>query len=72
MLKYDEVAQKIEQQIYATKPIAGTRLANIEELIKQYAVSRTTIIKALDQLERRGIIYQQQGSGIFVRQRNQS
>ncbi|WP_392562566.1 GntR family transcriptional regulator [Orbus sturtevantii] len=72
MLKYDEVAQKIEQQIYATKLAAGTRLENIEELIKQYHVSRTTIIKALDQLERRGIIYQQQGSGIFVRQRKKA
>lgn len=69
MLKYDEVAREIEQHIYATKPLAGTRLANIEELIKQYNVSRTTIIKALNQLEQRGIIYQQQGSGIFVRQR---
>ncbi|RKS87381.1 GntR family transcriptional regulator of bglA [Orbus hercynius] len=69
MLKYDEVAQKIEQNIYTAALAAGTRLANIEELIKQYQVSRTTIIKALDILERRGIIYQQQGSGIFVRQK---
>lgn len=72
MLKYDEVAQKIEQYIYDTQLAAGTQLENIEELIKQYQVSRTTIIKALDKLERRGIIYQQQGSGIFVRQKKKS
>lgn len=72
MLKYDEVAKKIEHQIYSTEPPAGTRLDNIDELIKQYNVSRTTIIKALNQLEHRGIIYQQQGSGIFVRQRKRN
>lgn len=69
MLKYDEVAQTIERNIYTANLASGTRLANIEELIKHYQVSRTTIIKALDVLERRGIIYQQQGSGIFVRQK---
>lgn len=67
MLKYDQIAKQIEHYIYTHQLAAGSRLENIEELIKRYQVSRTTIIKALECLERRGIIYQHQGSGIFIR-----
>jgi Transcriptional regulators len=68
MLKYEDVAEKIKQMIYQQSMPKGTQLPNIEGLINQYQVSRTTIIKALNRLERHGVIYQVQGSGIFVRQ----
>lgn len=68
MLKYQDVADKIKQKIYQQQITKDTQLPNIEELINQYQVSRTTIIKALNRLERHGVIYQVQGSGIFVRQ----
>lgn len=68
MLKYQDVAEKIKQEIYRQKLPKDTQLPNIEGLIAQYQVSRTTIIKALNRLERHGVIYQIQGSGIFVRQ----
>ena len=68
MLKYEDVAEKIKQMIYQQSMPKGTHLPNIEGLINQYQVSRTTIIKALNRLERHGVIYQVQGSGIFVRQ----
>lgn len=68
MLKYQDVAEKIKQMIYLQEMAKDTQLPNIEGLIHQYQVSRTTIIKALNQLERHGVIYQVQGSGIFVRQ----
>lgn len=69
MLKYQYVAEKIKQLIYQQQLPKGAQLANIEGLINQYQVSRSTIIKALNCLERQGVIYQVQGSGIFVRQR---
>lgn len=72
MLKYQKIAQKIHTAIYQQQLPKGSQLANIEELISQYQVSRTTIVKALDRLERQGVIYQVQGSGIFVRQRKKS
>lgn len=72
MLKYQDVALRIKHMIYQQELPKGTQLANIEELIHQYQVSRSTIIKALDRLERHGVIYQVQGSGIFVRQRKKS
>ena len=68
MLKYQDVAKKIQQAIYLQNLPKGTQLPNIEGLIQQYQVSRATIIKALNRLERHGVIYQIQGSGIFVRQ----
>lgn len=69
MLKYQVIAEKIYHSICQQDLPKGSQLANIEELINQYQVSRTTIIKALDRLERKSVIYQVQGSGIFVRQR---
>lgn len=72
MLKYQNIAQKIYDSIYQQQLPKGSQLANIEELINQYQVSRTTIVKALARLERQGVIYQVQGSGIFVRQRKKS
>ncbi|MHC9537164.1 GntR family transcriptional regulator [Dellaglioa sp. BT-FLS60] len=67
MLKYQEVADQIELAIKHKKLNQGTRLPSLNELIAQYAVSKTTLIKALTTLEDKGIIYQVQGSGTFVR-----
>lgn len=69
MLKYQKIAYDIEQDIQTKNIKQGTKLPSINELTKQYAVSKNTILKTLDVLESKGIIYQVQGSGIFVRQR---
>lgn len=39
----------------------------LAELMELYDVSKSTIVKALERLENRGLIYQVQGSGVFVR-----
>ncbi|MGM0124273.1 hypothetical protein IGI37_001647 [Enterococcus sp. AZ194] len=70
MLKYVEIAEKIEQYIIDKDLKQGTKLPKFNDLIKQYGVSKSTIVNALNILEKSGIIYQIQGSGIFVR-RNQ-
>lgn len=67
MLKYQEVADRIELAIKNKKLSQGTRLPSLNELILKYDVSKTTLVKALTTLEDKGIIYQVQGSGIFVR-----
>lgn len=69
MLKYQEIAEKIEAKIHKENLTQGTRLPNLSQLIKDYEVSKSTIVKALTILESRGVIYQVQGSGIFVRRR---
>ncbi len=46
---------------------AGDKLPSVTTLKEKYEVSKSTIIKALELLEHDGIIYQAQGSGIYVR-----
>lgn len=69
MPKYIEIAQAIERSIKEQDLLQGARLANITTLTKEYDVSKNTILKTLQLLEERGVIYQVQGSGIFVRRK---
>lgn len=68
MLKYEEIASNIEDDIINYNYPQGTKLPNINDLVVKYSVSKNTILKALNILEIKGKIYQVQGSGIFVRQ----
>ncbi|XJS10518.1 GntR family transcriptional regulator [Aerococcaceae bacterium WGS1372] len=67
MLKYQHTARELIRYIEEHKLEYGHKLPNIEEMMNQFQVSKNTVIKALDELERHGIIYQVRGSGIFVR-----
>ncbi|MDA5559757.1 GntR family transcriptional regulator [Exiguobacterium sp. MMG028] len=70
MLKYQQIANEIEQYIHEQNLKQGDKLPVLEQLMSQYAVSKSTITKALELLERKGIIFQLRGSGIFVRRHN--
>lgn len=69
MLKYNEIALNIEKKIVQQDLKQGTKLPNFNEMIQEYRVSKSTIVKALTILEQRGVIYQVQGSGVFVRRK---
>ncbi|CAM3300844.1 GntR family transcriptional regulator [Vagococcus fessus] len=69
MLKYQQIAQLIEQKIIEDNMGQGEKLPSLGHLIDYYQVSKSTIVKALSILENRGVIYQIQGSGIFARKR---
>ena len=49
-----------------------TKLPTVEALASEYKVSKSTIVKAIEYLVARKIVYQLQGSGIFVRRRNRT
>lgn len=68
MVKYKQVAQEITDFITKNQMSQHDKLPVIDELTKQFKVSKSTIIKALDILEAKGQIYQVQGSGSFVRE----
>ena len=70
MLKYQLIANQIEDHIYENDLPKGTKLPTVEQFASDYGVSKSTIVKALETLVLRGIVYQVQGSGIFVRKRN--
>ena len=70
MLKYQIIANEIENNIYSNDLPQGTKLPTVEALASEYKVSKSTIVKAIEYLVARKIVYQLQGSGIFVRRRN--
>ncbi|RIP37333.1 GntR family transcriptional regulator [Staphylococcus gallinarum] len=67
MLKYEQIALQINTFISDENYQAGDKLPSVEALKSQYDVSKSTIIKALEVLEKKGSIYQARGSGIYVR-----
>lgn len=72
MLKYQQIANEIEKYIYDNDFPQGTKLPTVENFASDYKVSKSTIVKALESLVLKGIVYQVQGSGIFVRRRNRT
>ncbi|WP_453992069.1 GntR family transcriptional regulator [Bacillus nitroreducens] len=67
MLKYQQIAKEIEKYIEDHSLQQGEKLPVLESLMTQFKVSKSTITKSLDLLERKGVIFQLRGSGIFVR-----
>ena len=72
MLKYQIIANEIENNIYSNDLPQGTKLPTVETLASEYKVSKSTIVKAVESLVSKGLVYQLQGSGIFVRRRNRN
>ena len=70
MLKYQQIAANIEENIYKNDLQQDTKLPTVENFAAEYNVSKSTIVKALESLVSKGLVYQVQGSGIFVRRRN--
>lgn len=67
MLKYQQIALELEKYIEDHNLQQGDKLPVLESLMHDFEVSKSTIIKALDLLEKKGYVYQVRGSGIFVR-----
>ena len=67
MLKYQQIAMEIEQDIEENALQQGDKLPVLEALMTRFEVSKSTITKSLDLLEKKGIVFQVRGSGIFVR-----
>lgn len=67
MLKYQEIATEIEKYIEEHELEQGEKLPVLDTFMAQFAASKSTVIKALDLLEKKGVVFQVRGSGIFVR-----
>ncbi len=66
MPRYYQVYSSLQDRIRAGEFRPGTALPSERQLVKDYGVSRITIIKAMDLLERDNLIEKQQGRGSFV------
>lgn len=69
-VKYKEIADCLEKEIHDGKFDQTKKLPTEDELIKTFEVSRNTIRKAITQLVNLGLVYQVQGSGMFLREKS--
>lgn len=67
MLKYQHIADELENYIEEHQLQQGDKLPVLQELMNQFSVSKSTVTKALELLEKKGVVFQVRGSGIFVR-----
>lgn len=68
-IKYRQVGRRIQEAIGTGRYKSGQRLPTEKDLIKQYACSRSTILRALLDLEYRGVIERRRGSGTYVKEK---
>ncbi|MEQ7051967.1 PLP-dependent aminotransferase family protein [Paenibacillaceae sp. P-4] len=73
MYKFEQVIQNLERNLEKHTLNDGDKLPSIRELAIQYGVNKSTIIRALHDLEERHLIYSVAKSGYYVvRARNQA
>jgi DNA-binding LacI/PurR family transcriptional regulator len=65
--KYQIIRESLSDEIASGKYQPGQRLPSESELVKTFAASRPTVIKALRELQLSGIIERRAGSGSYVR-----
>jgi DNA-binding LacI/PurR family transcriptional regulator len=63
--KYDTVKEYLRTQIVQDTIPFGSRLPSETELMKRFAVSRTTVRQALAELASEGLVERRQGSGTY-------
>lgn len=69
---YEQVRQDLLRRLAANEWPVETRIANEQQLMEQYGVSRITVRRAIEKLVQQGWLYKVQGKGTFVRQTNMS
>ncbi|MET9468374.1 GntR family transcriptional regulator, partial [Streptomyces sp. NPDC006544] len=67
--KYDQIAGDLRGRIVRGELAPGAALPSERELTERWTVSRSTVVKALDQLRTEGLVETRQGTGSTVRER---
>lgn len=65
---YEQVSNKIHEKILRGELKPGARIGSINELIKEYHVSRVTAINAIEDMVKKGFAVSRQGKGTFVKE----
>lgn len=63
---YLQIMERIERDIISGRYQAGEKLPSVRELAMEAAVNPNTMQKALQELERNGLVYAQRTSGRFI------
>ncbi len=64
--KYQQVVDAILNSIGSDLLAQGDQIPSVNETAEQYGIARMTVVKAYDELRRRGIIEAQPGKGYYV------
>ncbi len=62
---YLQLVDQLEMEI-RNSMLANDKLSSERELTKMYGVSRITVRLALQELEKRGLVYKKHGKGTYV------
>jgi DNA-binding GntR family transcriptional regulator len=66
MPRYADIAGQLAERIAAEGRVAGDQIESEHDLTREFEVSRGTVVKAMEVLERQGIVRRVQGRGTFV------
>jgi DNA-binding transcriptional regulator YhcF (GntR family) len=64
--KYEQLVNEIISNIQSGELLLGDKLPSIHEVIKNYDISRDTVVIAYNELKSRGIIRPKHGKGFYV------
>lgn len=65
-LKYRKIFEELQKGIRDGIYPHGVPLPSEESLIRKFNVSRITVVKAMDELVKRGLVYRRRGAGTFA------
>ena len=65
-LKWAEIFEELQKDIRGGLYSHGVPLPSEEALIRRYGVSRITVVRAMDELRKRGLVWRKRGSGTFA------
>lgn len=63
---YQQIAERIMDEIIAGKYTAGNRIPSVREYAATMEVNANTVMRSYELLERSGIIFNRRGIGFFV------
>lgn len=66
---FEQIAFQVKQAVAEGALAEGDRLPSVRELAKELAINPNTVVRALESLERDGVILRRQGAGCFVAER---
>lgn len=64
--KYEQLVNEIIRHIQSENLLLGDKLPSIHEVIKNYDISRDTVVIAYNELKSRGIVRPKHGKGFYV------
>ena len=64
--KYKQLVETLKGNILSGKYGNSNPFPSVRSLIRRHGLSNTTVLRALDELVKQGLIFRKQGAGTFV------